>query len=1727
MTFPTTPILDDFNRADEGPPPGPIWSSFTFDHGGPAFTWHPAGVTNGRLDRKLDEASNPSLFISCYVTSEFGPNQEAYITIGPHDVATKHQMYIDFFMKFQPTTFPDLAPYPIDSGYVVNFFRDNLDDELGLQVYIDIYRVYKIGVSFLSETIYSGVGVDFDTGDVIGARVNGDTITAFKNGIEVASGANSALSGVSGHIGLMAFGWNQSFQELNDTYDDFGGGEMPTPETPVADFSADVTSGQTPLTVNFTDLSTNTPTSWAWDFGDGGTSTDQNPTHIYSTVGIYTVTLTATNVAGSDPETKVDYITAGIVTADFSGTPLSGTEPLTVSFTDLSAGPPDTWLWDFGDGESSTVQNPVHVYSTSGSYTVSLTASNSVSSGDEIKSLYITVSSADPTNLQAIAVAYNEIDLRWVDNSSDEDGFSIERSADGLTGWTEIGTVSTDEVTYEDTSVSGNETWYYRVRGFKGVSFPTTPILDDFNRPDEGPPPSTDWVNGFFYTPAWQNDPLYKLRVLNDECVNSGSEAGAGGVYHADTYGPNIEVYFEVGDFDSGGGNYVVYWSLQDPDVNDNYYSILFPCTVHDPGDGPRVEIGILFWKRISGVQSGTTTFHPGVDIYPGDWLGARHSGGTISVYYKPTGGVWSFIMSSPETNILSPGYLAVEFYGNIAVSPEKIDNLGGGNFSPSYVYSGYTNIANATTPDAPPADPTLLIATAVSAHEIDLSWTDNASNEDGFIVERSPNGTDTWTVIGGSAADVTTFDDIGLPSGTTFYYRVYAFNGQGNSGYSNIANATTFKIIPRVRHLSLVGSYGIGLYVEGEAYGLDSFIDDLTTDLSIAALATLYAHGIVYNTVDIDGTIVALAGDRAAYDALNYPTRHTDDTDNPSGIHHTLSALDAMFLTPAEHSAIGYAYPHHDPISLNADADTLLGLSVQQLTLDTQAANKVFAGPATGSPAVPTFRTLTTSDVPAVTHNILSATHSDSTAASVVRGDLVVGIGASPTWQRYGLVVPAAGTLNYFGVNNGEVEPTYKSASSNPGVAAAILQTTTAGALTLSGMLTATGFITSTVTNDQEVTPSVNITQSATVLEDGSGHTGADETLDNLYEAVKFTASANDNVRYVSIWLKRSGTITSTNTLQFRIYNDNAGVPGTIRATTTPLTHNVLTTSYVEYVAPVSTTLVAGTVYWIAVSYGVAPTGGGTILAQRDSTGTAMHAISTDGSAWTTEDNKTLRYRIYGRVGYGISSVSNYSRGVYGKGGVGVYGETDQYTGYGIYGINNGGGNGIFGASSVGIGVNGSSTGGPGVSGTSTSGVGVSGTSGSSTGITASSVSGDALQARNNGAGSAIYLYGNGASTNGLLYAVGYAAGAYVIANLVHAGTGKFIQCLKYTGSVEVFSVANSGLTTVTGQTTTANATMEVLRLQSNVSTAATGGASGFGPSLTFYGESATDGNYRQMAQLDATWATATDATRKARLTSTVYDTAAREGMRIEASGSAPLIGFLGAAAIARYSSTGDLRQCLIDFGLYTTGGASPLDLNGGLLTAGSAKIGSATNYANFSATGVLTLVGTARVLKEVQIPTTSATHGGAAPTNAQRAVGASGSVLLDVDQFSKTSQNDVYFDFHAPNDVDNAVNISFHVVWLPGAGWTTGNYLWKLEYLVKSNGDAYNTGTPTTIQADVTPANATAIIETAFATTINLDRDQMLMCHFYRDVAGDNADDTGDTLFFEFEYTSDRLGE
>ncbi len=176
-------------------------------------------------------------------------------------------------------------------------------------------------------------------------------------------------------------------------------------QKPTASFTADVTSGKVPLAVTFTDTSTGgVPTSWYWNFGDGTNSVDaKTATHTFTNPGTYTVTLTVTNDAGSDMVSKTGYITVSTASeapiANFYSTQVQQTiasgkslsVPATISFTDCSTGSPTSWLWNFGDGETSTVQNPIHTYIEAGNYIVTLTVKSKVGSDAISKPGYVLI----------------------------------------------------------------------------------------------------------------------------------------------------------------------------------------------------------------------------------------------------------------------------------------------------------------------------------------------------------------------------------------------------------------------------------------------------------------------------------------------------------------------------------------------------------------------------------------------------------------------------------------------------------------------------------------------------------------------------------------------------------------------------------------------------------------------------------------------------------------------------------------------------------------------------------------------------------------------------------------------------------------------------------------------------------------------------------------------------------------------------------------------------------------------------------------------------------------------------------------------------------------------------------------------------------------------------------------------------------------------------------------
>jgi len=232
----------------------------------------------------------------------------------------------------------------------------------------------------------------------------------------------------------------------------------PNTSVPIADFTATPTSGNAPLTVNFTDSSTGDVSSYSWDFDNDGTvdSTEQNPVYTYTAAGNYTVNLTVTGPEGSDSEVKTDYIIVseslpGAPVANFTSNVTIGTEPLTIEFTDISTGSPTNWQWDFNnDGiVDSTEQTPVYTYSTVGNYTVNLTVSNSNGNDSEVKTDYIVVSEPIPESPVANFTANRTsgmapLDIQFTDAStSNISSYSWDFDNDGTVDSTEQNPVYT------------------------------------------------------------------------------------------------------------------------------------------------------------------------------------------------------------------------------------------------------------------------------------------------------------------------------------------------------------------------------------------------------------------------------------------------------------------------------------------------------------------------------------------------------------------------------------------------------------------------------------------------------------------------------------------------------------------------------------------------------------------------------------------------------------------------------------------------------------------------------------------------------------------------------------------------------------------------------------------------------------------------------------------------------------------------------------------------------------------------------------------------------------------------------------------------------------------------------------------------------------------------------------------------------------------------------------
>ena len=258
-----------------------------------------------------------------------------------------------------------------------------------------------------------------------------------------------------------------------------GGNQPPT---------ANFTSSCSALSCNFTSTSSDPDgsiASYSWNFGDGATSTVQNPSHTYAAGGTYTVTLTVTDNQGaqSAPMSKTVTVSAGNQppTANFT----SRCNALSCNFTSTSSDPDGSiaaYSWNFGDGATSTVQNPSHTYGAAGQYTVTLTVTDNQGAQSAPASRTVTVTASNQPPTANFTSSCSGLSCNFTSTSSDPDG-SISAYS-----WTfGDGATSTAQNPSHSYAAGGTYTVTLRVTDNQGAQSTTTSKSVTVTAPNQPP----------------------------------------------------------------------------------------------------------------------------------------------------------------------------------------------------------------------------------------------------------------------------------------------------------------------------------------------------------------------------------------------------------------------------------------------------------------------------------------------------------------------------------------------------------------------------------------------------------------------------------------------------------------------------------------------------------------------------------------------------------------------------------------------------------------------------------------------------------------------------------------------------------------------------------------------------------------------------------------------------------------------------------------------------------------------------------------------------------------------------------------------------------------------------------------------------------------------------------------------------------------------------------------
>lgn len=382
-----------------------------------------------------------------------------------------------------------------------------------------------------------------------------------------------------------------------------------------------------------------------------------------------------------------------------------------------------------------------------------------------------TIPPTAPTNLAATVVANAQVNLSWT-ASTDNVGvtnYLIQRCASpGCSNFAQIGTTGGPGTTYSDTTASPSTSYNYQVIATDAAlnqSLPSNTATAITTGPPAAPSAFTAAAaSATQINLAWTNNAInqtgFKVERSPDN-VTFGQigTANAGATTYSDpNLLPKTLYYYRVRATNASG---------------DSGYSNVSSATTLPDTTPPTAPSGLMATAasstqiNLSWTASTDNVAVTGYQIQRCQGAGCN----TFAQIATPAGTGTSFIDTG-----LSP---------SVSYSYEIIATDAAGNLSSP------SNVSSATTLAGPPAAPSGLLATAASATQINLSWTNNATNQTGFKVERSADGV-TFTQIGTTGATTTTYSDSPLAPVTIYYYRVRATNGAGDSAYTSVANATT-----------------------------------------------------------------------------------------------------------------------------------------------------------------------------------------------------------------------------------------------------------------------------------------------------------------------------------------------------------------------------------------------------------------------------------------------------------------------------------------------------------------------------------------------------------------------------------------------------------------------------------------------------------------------------------------------------------------------------------------------------------------------------------------------------------------------------------------------------------------------------------------------------------------------------------------------------------------------